>query len=113
MFRRRAHRRDLGSDGRPGARPIEVLTTPRLYGAGFEELSAVIAEQPDVARSLMVIGHNPGWEEVVSELTGEPVTLGTANAALLSFPDAGAWRDVLHPGFWRLVDVLRPKETHG
>lgn len=98
-------------DRMPG--PIEVLTTPRLYGAGFAELSAVAAEQPDVVRSLLVIGHNPGWEEVVNELSGEPVTLGTANAALLAHPDAAGWRDALEPGSWRLVDVLRPKESHG
>lgn len=91
-------------------RVAAVVTTPELYGAGMEELAAVVAEQPDEAGSLLVLGHNPGWEEIVATLSGEHVALGTSNAALLARTGAPGWREALEPGSWRLVDLLRPKE---
>ena len=95
--------------------PIELLTTSRLYGAAFDAFSAVAGEQPDAVRSLLAIGHNPGWEEVVAVLSSEQVSLGTAHAALLiARRDAGPrWHDALEPDSWRLADVLTPKEHHG
>jgi phosphohistidine phosphatase len=90
---------------------IEVLVTRRLYGAGPAELGAVLSEQPEILHTLMVVGHNPGWEQVVAALTGKVTPLGTAHAALLC-ADAPGWRGVLESGapHWQIVEVVRPKE---
>lgn len=37
----------------------------RLYLAPAEELVAVIREQPDAAARVLIVGHNPGLEELV------------------------------------------------
>jgi len=81
-----------------------------LYRAGIEELIDEAYAVPDDVECLLVLGHNPGWEEVLAWLTGEDTQLTTANAALLegtgrSWPEALADRDG-----WKLQEVVRPKE---
>jgi phosphohistidine phosphatase SixA len=57
----------------------------------------------------MLIGHNPGWEDAVHQLTGVRAQMTTCNAALLS-TDAGAWGEAAQRGDWVLERVVRPKE---
>jgi phosphohistidine phosphatase SixA len=64
---------------------------------------------PDEVACLLVLGHNPGWEDLVGWLTGEDIVMKTANAALLSL-DLESWSAALQPGKWKLVDVVRPRE---
>ncbi|TNE44261.1 MAG: hypothetical protein EP343_31415 [Deltaproteobacteria bacterium] len=57
---------------------------------------------------LMLVGHNPGWSDAVSQLSGTYVSMGTANAALLSI-EAESWDEALLTTYnWTLQDVLRP-----
>jgi phosphohistidine phosphatase SixA len=57
----------------------------------------------------MVIGHNPGWEDAVYDLTGVHATMTTCNAALLTV-DATSWAEAAESSEWELVNLLRPKE---
>ncbi len=87
----------------------EVRFTRALYHAGLDEVCDAL-RAVDEAATVMLLGHNPGWEEVVDGLAGEATTMTTANAALLEI-DAASWHEAVgRPGDWRLVDVLRPKE---
>jgi phosphohistidine phosphatase len=53
--------------------------------------------------TLMVIGHNPGLSDLVVVLTGEPVRLDTADAALLRV-DAESWAEAVEMlGVWELA----------
>ena len=88
---------------------VPVDFTRRLYHAGVEAFVEVVRSAPDEAGCLLVLGHNPGWEDVVEYLCGEPVRMTTANAVLLR-RDPAPWREALAPDSWALVDVLRPKE---
>jgi len=90
-------------------RPIEVTTTRRLYDAGIGAIVEVLGQLPPELSTVMAIGHNPGWEQAVSDLAGVPVSLTTANAALL-WRDDVPWRDAVQPGAWTLLSVVRPKE---
>jgi phosphohistidine phosphatase SixA len=65
-----------------------------------------VGEVPPAVHRLLVIGHNPDWERLVTWLAGEPVAMGTANAALLEI-EAPDWQD-LGPGCARLVAIVRP-----
>jgi len=89
--------------------PIELTTTRRLYDAGLGAIAEVLGQLPSEVSTVMAIGHNPGWEQAASDLAGVPVSLTTANAALLSRDDV-PWRDAVQPGAWKLVSVVRPKE---
>ena len=88
--------------------PVQFHAT--LYHAG---LSEILAEAPAISEDvsiLMVLGHNPGWQEAVHRLSGEYVTMKTANAALLEGEGAD-WADALRQrSSWRLVDVVRARE---
>ncbi len=89
---------------------VEVDFTRNLFHAGPSEVQKTIASQQDATASLMILGHNPGWEDVVSWLCGHYVPMGTANAALLSI-SADTWTQALaRAGHWTLHDVVRPKD---
>lgn len=94
--------------------PVDVLCTRRLYHAGGDAFAAVVGEQPDALGTLLVLGHNPGWEEVARRLTGLPIGFSTATAALLRQP-GGRWRELVGAdpaggSYWDVVDVLHPRE---
>lgn len=80
-----------------------LQTTPALYHAGIEAIQDTIAgARADGGTAvLLLLGHNPGWEDALPLLCGTAAPLTTCNAALLA-PDG--------PDRWRLVDVLRPRE---
>ena len=67
------------------------------------------AGAPDVPR-LMLLGHNPGCEEVVLHLSGDEIPMTTANVARLVAP-ARPWAElVARPCQFKLDGVVRPKE---
>jgi phosphohistidine phosphatase len=88
--------------------PIPFVATPALYHAGPEAFRAVVGALPDAVRTPLVLGHNPGWEQVVAWLTGTLVPLGTANAVLMSRDGDGGWSAALQPESFTVTAVLRP-----
>jgi phosphohistidine phosphatase len=89
---------------------VEARTLPELYLAGLGAVRRALGDVPSTASTVMVVGHNPGWEEMVQQLTGVQVHLTTANAALLQI-DAASWTEaVATEGRWCLERVVRPKE---
>ncbi len=88
----------------------QVCFTRHLYHAGPYALEEVLRAAPNAVHRIMAIGHNPGWEEVVYWLCGEPTSMTTANAALLSV-EAESWSEALRAsGEWHLHEVVRPRE---
>lgn len=90
--------------------PPAVTFDRSFYLAGPAAVRAALEALPDAVATVMVLGHNFGWEEVVEWLCGDEVGLTTCNAALLSAA-GDTWEEALAtaPG-WRLHQVLRPKE---
>ncbi len=83
---------------------------PSLYNGGIHQLREAVAGLPSEVKTVLVLGHNPGWSAAVAWLTGEPVEMTTGNAALLE-SSGDTWREALHgEGAWELVEVVRPKE---
>jgi len=88
----------------------DVRYLPSLYLAGYEAVCAALEDVPATIATLMVVGHNPGWEVMVGQLIGEAVELTTANAALLAM-EAASWSEaVAQTGHWELRRTVRPKE---
>ncbi|WP_018684136.1 SixA phosphatase family protein [Actinokineospora enzanensis] len=58
----------------------------QLYGEGAGSILTVLAEIPDTARTILLIGHNPDLEDVVETLTGTRPEFKTAALALLTWP---------------------------
>lgn len=69
--------------------PPPTRIDDRVYAAPDRELLAVVRELPDDLRTVVLVGHNPGLEDLVSTLTGEPVPMRTAALAVITVP--GPW----------------------
>ena len=76
----------------------------------LQEFCAAVSQLADGSTTALVLGHNPGWEQVVHWLTNQSITMTTANAALLEGPDLPWFETVLHPATWQLAKVIRPQE---
>jgi phosphohistidine phosphatase len=110
---------ELVSDELSGKRRVDYLEA--LYLAEPEVMLSIIRLAPDKMKSVMVVGHNPGLEQVASLLAREPVKrkerdrfdlieekFPTAALAVLDF-DVERWRDAV-PGTGALVDFVRPRD---
>jgi len=77
-----------------------------VYDASLDELLSVVAGLPETARTGLLVGHNPGLEELVEHLVGEPVRLPTSALALVDV--RGPWSGVVGHGSGRLRASGRP-----
>ena len=91
--------------------PGEILVDPRLYGASPRDILAVLRTIREAkAGTVMIVGHNPGLEELVVQLTGEQQDLPTAALAHIELP-IDRWRDLRVSTRGTLSCVWRPKEV--
>ena len=81
-----------------------------LYLAGIEEIREQLRLVPPEVTVLLILGHNPGFEEFVTWLSGEEVTLKTASAALLVGRGEDWEASLLHSSAWNLVSIIRARE---
>jgi phosphohistidine phosphatase len=92
--------------------PESVVFDDRIYDAGLDDLLGLLAECPPSFRRVMVVGHNPGLEDLVFYLGGGVPTpddgklLPTATLARIAMPSD--WR-ALAAGAGRVLSVTRPK----
>ena len=85
-----------------------------IYAADLEALLDVLVSAPQQQGRTMIIGHNPGLEELVEYLAGEPIktpagspALPTAGLARLSMPCD--WKR-LESGCAQVLSINRPRE---
>jgi phosphohistidine phosphatase len=91
-----------------------VVWDEAIYSADLEELLDVLANAPGQHGRIMIVGHNPGLEELVEYLSGEPIetppgspALPTAALVRLTMPYD--WTR-LESGCARLMSVNRPRQ---
>lgn len=92
-----------------------IQRDPRVYAAGLDALLAVLQDCPGDARRVLLVGHNPGLEELLDHLNGgsdglleRGKLLTTANLARLAMPSD--WRvAALSRGCARVLSLTRPK----
>lgn len=82
---------------------------PDFYGAPADVYLKELAKLGEAVQSVMVIGHNPGLEELLQELTGKYEPLPTASLAEIRLP-IQSWEELLDEAAGELVYVWRPKE---
>ena len=90
------------------AAPLTV--EPRLYAADLDTLLSVVRRIPAEVQTAIIVGHNPGLEELAAALAGNPeqgVRLPTAGLALLEL-DVERW-DSVRAGTGRLREVATPR----
>jgi phosphohistidine phosphatase len=87
----------------------KILFDPRLYAASPDDIIAVLRTVKANAGTVMIVGHNPGLEDLIEQLTGEQHGLPTAALAEIRLPIA-RWRDLDASTRGSLLDLWRPKE---
>jgi phosphohistidine phosphatase len=88
----------------------QILLDPRLYHASAADILAILRStvEHNVA-TVMIVGHNPGLEDLVARLTGEAEGLPTAALAQITLP-IDRWPDLTTSTRGTLVGLWRPKE---
>jgi phosphohistidine phosphatase len=87
---------------------VELKFDERLYEAGMRRLLTLVSRLDNQANSVMLVGHNPGFEELLKTLTGEVHNMPTAALAGIEF-DVDDWSQV-KARTGRLTLFLTPKE---
>ena len=72
---------------------VEVRFEERIYEASLRDLVHVVSEIPDEKQVAIMIGHNPGFEELLAYLTGEGRRMPTCALAKIKFEVEG-WKDI-------------------
>jgi phosphohistidine phosphatase len=88
--------------------PGEILLDPRLYMASPADIVSLLRTVGEKAGTVMIVGHNPGLEELVAQLTGEPQDLPTAALVQIVLP-IDQWHDLEPSTRGTLVRHWRPK----
>ncbi|MFR0354059.1 SixA phosphatase family protein [Streptomyces sediminimaris] len=100
--------------------PPPVRHDPRLYGAGAREVLSVVHEVSAEVETLLLVGHNPGLEELVLALAGDDLDdalqrvrtkFPTSAIAVLAW-HGPAWGALL-PGTALLTGTLVPRGRKG
>ena len=86
---------------------VELKFDDRIYEASPRTLLAMIAEVKLSANTLMLVGHNPGFEGLLEVLTSESRHLPTASVAFIDL-DSDQWQEARAGG--KLVRLVTPKE---
>ena len=87
----------------------EILPDPRLYLACPADILSLLTTVRENAGTVMIVGHNPGLEKLVEQLTGERQDLPTAALAQIGLP-IDRWRDLKRSTRGTLVGLWRPEE---
>jgi phosphohistidine phosphatase len=87
---------------------VELHYDQRIYEAGPDQLLAVISEIEDDKNPVMLVGHNPAFEELVQAVTGQEEHLSAGALAKIVFANS-TW-DEIQEKKGRLDWVIQPKE---
>jgi phosphohistidine phosphatase len=87
---------------------IEPRFDESMYGASSAELIKLIRHLPDSSVCALLVGHNPGFEDLVGRLTGSHERMPTAALACIEFR-TDHWEDV-DDEKGKLVWLLNPKQ---
>lgn len=91
---------------------IKALSTFDFYHGGLGQIQQKISTLEPVAlelQTILILGHNPGWEDAVSWLSGIDIRVTTANIAVLEHP-LDDWSQSICKTNWALRAHFQPKK---
>ena len=81
----------------------------RVYDAGVQAMLYLVAEQPEEASTVMIVGHNPASHELVVQLTGRR-DIAFPACAIAVIQTGTNWPDAA-PGTAELTSLWTPPRT--
>jgi phosphohistidine phosphatase len=88
----------------------ELRLLHELYLASPERAIELLSAHAGAYSRVMLVGHNPGMEELVEMLTGKPETIQTGVLAHIELAIA-SWSEMTSESRGRLLGVWRPREV--
>jgi phosphohistidine phosphatase len=88
---------------------LEVGAVAEIYEASTMTLAETVAAVDDRFTSAMIVGHNPGMENLVAYLTGDTVRMPTAALAVIEM-QIDKWSETTN-NRGRLAELIRPREV--
>jgi phosphohistidine phosphatase len=85
-----------------------IVLEPSLYHAAPEDVIEVLNAVNDEMRSVLIVGHNPGLEELVGKLAGEAHGMPTAGLFVFDVPIT-RWRDLDLATDASLIEMWQPR----
>jgi phosphohistidine phosphatase len=79
-----------------------------IYGASSAELTRLVRRLPDTVNCALMVGHNPGFEELVARLTAADERMPTAALACIEF-QIDHWKDI-EDKTGKLIWLMTPKK---
>jgi phosphohistidine phosphatase len=104
-------RQTIALTSQAAAFKAELRFDERIYQASVSRLVAVLSQIDEKTTKAMLVGHNPGAEELLQSLTGEVRRMPTAALAHITL-NIERWADVREQS-GELVRLVRPKELAG
>jgi phosphohistidine phosphatase len=87
----------------------EIRALDELYPGGSGVYVTIVRDLSDTYKRVMVVGHNPGLEGWLEQLTGTMTRLPTAALAQIGLPP-GRWRELSEQTRGTLQHVWLPRE---
>lgn len=87
---------------------LPIRFDERIYEASANSVFNLVREFDDRYASALIVGHNPGFEQLVHVLTREPLAMPTAGFAAISV-DASKWSS-LEASLNDLAFYIHPRE---
>jgi phosphohistidine phosphatase len=87
----------------------EIILNKSLYAAGPEAYFGVMRDLSDQYVRVLIIGHNPGLEELVEMLTGEIHLMPTCSLALVKL-HVDKWSDIDNKIKGKVAGIWRPRD---
>lgn len=92
-----------------GGYQVELEFRRDLYLAAAEASIEILRDFADDAAIVMLVGHNPGMEELIHDLHGDYMRMPTAAIAHVQLP-IDTWSEMDEATEGELVHLWRPKE---
>jgi len=92
-----------------GALISPVDDVAELYLASPATYVDVLRQQSDTNGCILVVGHNPGIEQLSYRFSGQAESFATGTLAQIEF-DLGAWGEISIETSGRLRNIWRPRE---
>jgi len=87
----------------------EIVLNKSLYAAGSEAYLGVIHDLSDEYVRVLIVGHNPGLEELVELLTGEIHLMPTCSLAHVKL-NVDKWSDIDNKIIGQVAEIWRPRD---
>lgn len=87
----------------------ELVVLRELYGAGPGDYIEEVRDYGGDNTKVMVVGHNPGIEDLVEELSGRWERMPTASVAIIELP-INDWSQLTEQSEGKLMAIWLPRE---